>query len=137
MPNALADGATREDLLGVLRAVAPQVGGPKMVAAAPELMLAMGLPCPTTRSSGMPFMRRRPLLRAAAVGGGAYMAGSPGSAGHSESDQDSRSPISSRSEARPPAPPACRPLLPRRRHPRVAGPATTLFAKLTQLGAVA
>jgi 4-carboxymuconolactone decarboxylase len=43
VPNALADGATPEDLLGVLRAVAPQVGGPRVVAAAPELMLAMGL----------------------------------------------------------------------------------------------
>jgi alkylhydroperoxidase/carboxymuconolactone decarboxylase family protein YurZ len=42
--NALAEGATPEDLLGVLRAVAPQVGGPKVVAAAPEIMLAMGLP---------------------------------------------------------------------------------------------
>ena len=44
--NALADGATPEDLLGVLRAVAPQVGGPRVVAAAPELMLAMGLALP-------------------------------------------------------------------------------------------
>ena len=43
VPNALADGATPEDLLGVLRAVAPQVGGPRVIAAAPELMLAMGL----------------------------------------------------------------------------------------------
>ena len=43
VPNALADGATPEDLLGVLRAVAPQVGAPKVVAAAPELMLALGL----------------------------------------------------------------------------------------------
>ena len=41
--NALADGATPEDLLGVLRAVAPQVGGPRVVAAAPEVMLALGL----------------------------------------------------------------------------------------------
>jgi 4-carboxymuconolactone decarboxylase len=41
--NALADGATPEDLLGVLRAVAPQVGMPRVVAAAPELMLALGL----------------------------------------------------------------------------------------------
>jgi alkylhydroperoxidase/carboxymuconolactone decarboxylase family protein YurZ len=41
--NALADGATPEDILGVLRAVAPQVGGPRVVAAAPELMLALGL----------------------------------------------------------------------------------------------
>ena len=44
VPNALADGATPEDLLGVLRAIAPQVGGPRVVAAAPELMLALGLP---------------------------------------------------------------------------------------------
>jgi 4-carboxymuconolactone decarboxylase len=44
--NALEDGATPEDLLGVLRAVAPQVGGPKVVAAAPEIMLAMGLDLP-------------------------------------------------------------------------------------------
>ena len=30
----------------MLRAVAPQVGGPRVVAAAPELMLAMGLSLP-------------------------------------------------------------------------------------------
>lgn len=41
--NALDAGVTPEELVGVLRAVAPQVGGPKVVAAAPELMLAMGL----------------------------------------------------------------------------------------------
>lgn len=45
--NALADGASPEDILGVLRAVAPQVGGPKVVAAAPEIMLALGLDLPT------------------------------------------------------------------------------------------
>jgi 4-carboxymuconolactone decarboxylase len=44
--NALEDGATPEDILGVLRAVAPQVGGPKVVAAAPEVMLALGLDLP-------------------------------------------------------------------------------------------
>jgi 4-carboxymuconolactone decarboxylase len=44
--NALAEGVTPEDLLGVLRAVAPQVGGPRVVAAAPELMLALGLALP-------------------------------------------------------------------------------------------
>jgi 4-carboxymuconolactone decarboxylase len=44
--NALEEGATPEDLLGVLRAVAPQVGGPRIIAAAPELMLAMGLDLP-------------------------------------------------------------------------------------------
>ena len=44
--NALAEGATPEDMLGVLIAIAPQVGGPKLVAAAPELMLALGLTLP-------------------------------------------------------------------------------------------
>jgi 4-carboxymuconolactone decarboxylase len=44
--NALDDGATPADLIGVLRAVAPQVGGPKTVAAAPELMVALGLALP-------------------------------------------------------------------------------------------
>ena len=46
IPNALAEGATPEDILGVLVAVAPQVGGPKVVAAAPEIMLALGLALP-------------------------------------------------------------------------------------------
>ena len=41
--NALDEGATPEEILGVLVAVAPQVGGPKVVAAAPEIMLALGL----------------------------------------------------------------------------------------------
>lgn len=40
---AVAEGVTPEDILGVLRAVAPQVGGPKVIAAAPEIMLALGL----------------------------------------------------------------------------------------------
>ena len=40
------EGASPEDILGVLRAVAPQVGGPRVVAAAPELMLALGLSLP-------------------------------------------------------------------------------------------
>lgn len=44
--NALEDGATPEDILGVLRAVAPQVGGPRVMAAAPEVMLALGLALP-------------------------------------------------------------------------------------------
>jgi alkylhydroperoxidase/carboxymuconolactone decarboxylase family protein YurZ len=41
--NAFADGVTAEDVLGVLRAVAPQVGGPRVVAAASEVMAALGL----------------------------------------------------------------------------------------------
>jgi alkylhydroperoxidase/carboxymuconolactone decarboxylase family protein YurZ len=44
--NALEEGATPEDILGVLRAVAPQVGGPRVVAAAPEIMVALGLNLP-------------------------------------------------------------------------------------------
>jgi alkylhydroperoxidase/carboxymuconolactone decarboxylase family protein YurZ len=44
--NALADGVTAEDILGVLVAVAPQVGGPRVIAAAPEIMVALGLDLP-------------------------------------------------------------------------------------------
>ncbi len=44
--NALDEGATPEEILGVLRAVAAQVGMPKIVAAAPEIMLALGLSLP-------------------------------------------------------------------------------------------
>jgi 4-carboxymuconolactone decarboxylase len=44
--NALSDGASPEDILAVLRAVAPQVGGPRVVAAAPEIMVALGLSLP-------------------------------------------------------------------------------------------
>ena len=49
--NALDDGATPEQILGVLRAVAPQVGGPKSIAAAPEIMVALGLSLPAGRES--------------------------------------------------------------------------------------
>jgi alkylhydroperoxidase/carboxymuconolactone decarboxylase family protein YurZ len=44
--NALESGATPRDILGVLRAIAPQVGGPRAMAAAPELMVALGLSLP-------------------------------------------------------------------------------------------
>lgn len=44
--NALGEGVTAEDILGVLRAIAPQVGGPRLIAAAPEIMLALGLQLP-------------------------------------------------------------------------------------------
>jgi alkylhydroperoxidase/carboxymuconolactone decarboxylase family protein YurZ len=43
---ALESGASAEDLVGVLRAVAPIVGAPKVVAAAPEVMLSLGLSLP-------------------------------------------------------------------------------------------
>jgi 4-carboxymuconolactone decarboxylase len=45
--NALESGATPRDILGVVRAVAPQVGGPKAISAAPEIMVALGLTLPT------------------------------------------------------------------------------------------
>jgi 4-carboxymuconolactone decarboxylase len=41
--NAVEAGVTPEEIVGVLRAVAPQVGGPRVIAAAPEIMLALGL----------------------------------------------------------------------------------------------
>ncbi|HEY7836567.1 MAG TPA: carboxymuconolactone decarboxylase family protein [Solirubrobacteraceae bacterium] len=44
--NALEDGVEPEELLGVLIAVAPQVGGPRVVAAASQIMLALGLTLP-------------------------------------------------------------------------------------------
>ena len=44
--NALDAGATPREILGVLRAIAPQVGMPKVVAAAPEIMMALGLSLP-------------------------------------------------------------------------------------------
>ena len=44
--NALDAGATPSDILGVLLAIAPQVGGPRAVAAAPEIMVALGLSLP-------------------------------------------------------------------------------------------
>jgi 4-carboxymuconolactone decarboxylase len=44
--NALDAGATPNEIVGVLRAIAPQVGGPRCVAAAPEIMMALGLSLP-------------------------------------------------------------------------------------------
>ena len=44
--NAVEAGVSSEEVLGVLRAVATQVGGPRVVAAAPEIMLALGLSLP-------------------------------------------------------------------------------------------
>jgi 4-carboxymuconolactone decarboxylase len=60
--DALETGVTPEDILGVLRAVAPQVGGPKVVAAAPEIMLALGLDLETEQVAepGQATTRRSP-----------------------------------------------------------------------------
>ena len=43
---ATAAGASAEDILGVLKAIAPQIGGPRVIAAAPEIMLSLGLALP-------------------------------------------------------------------------------------------
>lgn len=44
--NAIDAGVSPGDIAGVLRAVAPQVGGPRVMAAAPEIMIALGLSVP-------------------------------------------------------------------------------------------
>lgn len=44
--EALDAGARARDILGVLTAIAPQVGVPRVVAAAPEIMLALDLELP-------------------------------------------------------------------------------------------
>jgi alkylhydroperoxidase/carboxymuconolactone decarboxylase family protein YurZ len=44
--SAIEAGATPDEIACVLLAVAPQVGGPRVVAAAPELMLALGMTLP-------------------------------------------------------------------------------------------
>jgi alkylhydroperoxidase/carboxymuconolactone decarboxylase family protein YurZ len=46
VPNALDAGATPQDIVGVLRAIAPQVGGPRVMSAVPEIMVALGLSLP-------------------------------------------------------------------------------------------
>jgi 4-carboxymuconolactone decarboxylase len=43
---ALQAGATPREILGVLTAVAPQTGMPRVIAAAPEIMVALGLELP-------------------------------------------------------------------------------------------
>ena len=87
----------------------------------------------------MPLMRRRPLLRAAAVGGGAYMAGkSRANAQQREYEQDQQiadlqaqqtmapeQPMQYAPPPPPPPPPA--PAAP-------AGPTDDMIARLTQLG---
>lgn len=54
--DALREGATPEDVLGVLRAVAAHVGGTRVVAAAPAIMDALGLaqPAPAPIGGGKP-----------------------------------------------------------------------------------
>ena len=76
----------------------------------------------------MPLMRRRPLLRAAAVGGGAYMAGkSRARSQDREMEQEQRI---DDLEAQPPPPAYAAPAP----APAAAGPSDDAIAKLTQLG---
>src|SRR5215470_17845927 len=44
--NALDAGVTPKDILGVLKAIVWQVGGPRAISAAPEIMVALGLSLP-------------------------------------------------------------------------------------------
>ncbi len=44
--GALLAGASAKEILGVLTAVAPQTGMPRVVAAAPEIMVALGMELP-------------------------------------------------------------------------------------------
>jgi 4-carboxymuconolactone decarboxylase len=44
--NALDAGVTPDEFIGLMRAVAPQVGGPRVVAAASDFMISLGLPLP-------------------------------------------------------------------------------------------
>lgn len=46
--SAVEAGVTSEQILGLLYAVGPNIGGPRVVAAAPELMLALGLSLPAS-----------------------------------------------------------------------------------------
>jgi len=47
---ALDAGCSPREILGVLTAIAPQTGIPKIVAAAPEIMIALGLELPEEAS---------------------------------------------------------------------------------------
>jgi hypothetical protein len=91
----------------------------------------------------MPMMRRRPLLRAAAVGGGAYMAGKSRQRGQErEYDQEQRLADLEAQQAAPPMqmapppqpmappPPPVAPPAPA----AAAGPTDDMIARLTQLG---
>lgn len=49
--TAMAAGVSPKDILGVLIAIAPQVGGPRIMAAAPEIMFSLGLPLPDEKPS--------------------------------------------------------------------------------------
>lgn len=49
--GAVLAGASAKEILGVLTAIAPQTGMPKVIAAAPEIMVALGLELPEGQSA--------------------------------------------------------------------------------------
>jgi hypothetical protein len=75
----------------------------------------------------MPLLRRRPLLRAAAVGGGAYMAGKHVANSRAEREQEAYS-EGQQSMAAPPPPPPPPPA------PQSTGTSSDDIARLQQLG---
>jgi Short C-terminal domain len=79
----------------------------------------------------MPLMRRRPLLRAAAVGGGAYMAGKHrANSQQAEADQDARLDSVEQQQAYAPPPPQQAYAPP----PPAGGVTDDAIARLQQLG---
>ena len=112
----------------MLIAVAPQVGGPKLVAAAPELMVALGLTLRrwhvAPQRGDKDVQTTTPLMRAAVVGGGAYMAGKSRARNQAEqaqyqADQDARiSDLEQQQAAQQPPQPQSQQPPPRRHRPR-------------------
>jgi hypothetical protein len=80
----------------------------------------------------MPLMRRRPLMRAAMVGGGAYVAGKHAQRGQQrEYDQEARlEQLEGQQQQAPPPPPAAAPPPP---PAAPAAPAVDVVGQLTQL----
>ena len=90
----------------------------------------------------MPLMRRRPLLRAAAVGGGAYMAGKHRQRSQEQeyeqeqriSDLEAQQAAPTEMAPPPPPPQAYAPPPPPPPAPAAAGPTDDMISRLTQLG---
>ena len=77
----------------------------------------------------MPLLRRRPLLRAAAVGGGAYMAGKHVANARAQDQQEAYYEGQQSMAAPPPAPPAAPPPA-----PPAGGMTSDSISQLKQLG---
>lgn len=57
---AIDAGVTPQEILGVLFAILSEVGSPRVVSAAPEIMLALGLPLPGEDERIIPSASRMP-----------------------------------------------------------------------------